>query len=267
MKNYTSSLILLPVILLFISCRSHLEKGEDYFADENFEKAEFHFSKALKMDPNNWKILYNLARCKEELEKYDEATSLYTRSLDQNKNMATHLGRARCYEENGYYEGAIMDYSSALKMKRANNFEAFYGRGRCYIKEYEYYLARADLNEAIKIRPDHVNAYYHRSISRSQLRDNRGALRDMNYVLQHKRDFRQAHFNRGIIHQRMGNWRNAKSDFDKAIELKLRSYDVFVRRGLCYYELGNPDKACKDFDRAGKFNPTRAKQVKGKYCS
>ena len=258
----------LPVIvLLFISCKSNLELGEDYFADANYEKAEFYFTKALKMDPGNWKILYNLARCKEELEKYDEAIPLYSRSLDWNKTVATHLGRARCYEENGYIEGAIMDYSAAIKMKKVNNFEAFYGRGRCYIKEFDYYAARADLNEAVKMRPGHVNAYYHRSISRSQLGDNYGALRDMNYVLKHKRNFRQALFNRGIIHQRMRNWRSAKSDFDRAIDLELRSYDVFVRRGLCYYELGNLAKACKDFDRAENYNAKRAEQVKNKYCT
>ncbi len=265
MSHGIPSLLFLSIFL--ISCKGNLELGEDHFANENYEKAEFHFSKALKMDPNNWKILYNLARCKEELEKYDEAIPLYSQSLNWNKAVATHLGRARCYEENGYIEGAIMDYTAAIEMKKAGNFEAYYGRGRCHIKEFNYYEARSDLNKAIKMQPSHVNAYYHRSISRSQLRDNYGALRDMNYVLKHKRNFRQAIFNRGIIHQRLGDWRSAKSDFDRAIDLELRSYDVFIRRGLCYYELGNLAKACKDFQRAEDYNPARAKQVRNKYCS
>ncbi|WP_185154337.1 tetratricopeptide repeat protein [Fulvivirga sp. M361] len=251
---------------MFCSCSTHLGQGETYFEEGDYEKAEYHFTEALKMDANNWKIIYNLARCKEELGKYEEAVALYTRSMDWKVTVASHIGRARCFEKQDYTEGAIMDYNSALKINRTDNFEAYYGRGRCYIKEFKYHKAYIDMDRAIKIRPDYVNAYYHRSIARSQLRNNYGALKDMDYVLKHKKDFGQAYFNRGIILQRMGKYQKAKADFNKAIDLKLRSSDVFIRRGLCYYELGDRVKACKDFSYATRYNEDHAKRVIRKYC-
>ncbi|MEM9390395.1 MAG: tetratricopeptide repeat protein, partial [Bacteroidota bacterium] len=196
--------LLLPLIFL-TSCMDNYELGEKYFEQGDYKKAEFHFERADKIDRGNWRILYNLARSKEELEKFDEAIELYSQSLNIKNTIASHLGRARCYEHDDYYlKGAIIDYSEALRLRRKDNFEAFYGRARVYIKEVKYYKALPDINQAIKINPKHVNAYYHRAIIRSQIGDNTGALSDMNYVIAKKEDSKQAHFNRGIIYQRLG---------------------------------------------------------------
>lgn len=265
MKNWLS---VLSLLICFSSCMDHYELGEKYFAEENYEKAEFHFQKAAKIDRGNWKILYNLARSKEEVGKYDKAIDLYTQSLNIKNTVEGHLGRARCYEKDDYYlEGAIIDYSEALKLRPKDNFEAYYGRGRVYIRDVNYYKALTDMNQAIKIRPKHLNAYYHRAIIRSQIRDNRGALSDMNFFIKKKDGSRQAHFNRGIIYQRLGAYRNAVKDFDKAIRLGVKTGDVFVRRGKSYLELGNTVKACKDFVNAEKLNPRLKGRLKAKYCS
>lgn len=260
-------LYLFAFTALLCSCADHYELGAKYFEEENYEKAEFHFDKASNLDRGNWRILYNLARSKEEVGKYSEAIDLYTQSLRINKSVAGHLGRARCYEQDDYYlEGAIHDYSSALRIRRKGNFEAFYGRGRVYMKDFDYYRAMSDLNQAIRIRPDHVNAYYHRAIVRSQRRDNLGALKDMNFVINKKSNFKQAIFNRGIIYQRLGRYRNAVKDFNKAIRLGVNTVDVYIRRGKSHLELGNTVKACKDFTSIGGLNPELMRKLKKKYC-
>lgn len=253
--------------LALISCADHYELGEMYFEDENYEKAEYHFERASKIDRGNWKILYNLARSKEEVEKYDEAISLYGKSLSIKNTMAGHLGRARCYEQDEYYlEGAIIDYSEALKLKPKGNFEAYYGRGRVYLKDQNYYKALSDLNQALKMRPKHVNVHYNRAIARSQLRNNRGALKDMNYVIQNSDDFQQAYFNRGIIYQRLRASSSALKDFNKAIELGAKNSDVFVRRGKTLLEFGKTAKACKDFKVAEQLSPRLKGRLLSKYC-
>ncbi|MEM9857649.1 MAG: tetratricopeptide repeat protein [Bacteroidota bacterium] len=263
-----SGMAFLFMLTLFTSCMDHYELGEKYFEEENYEKAEFHFEKASKIDRGNWKILYNLARSKEEVGKYDQAIDLYSQSLTINKTVAGHLGRARCYQQDDYYlEGAIIDYSEAIRLRRKGNFDAFYGRGRVYMKDGNYYKALADINQAIKIRPEHINAYYHRAIIRSQIRDNRGALSDMNYVIRKREDFRQAHFNRGIIYQRLGAFAKAVNDFNVAIRLGTRHGDIYVRRGKSFLELGNTMKACKDFKVAEKLSSRLQGKLLKKYCS
>ena len=248
------SLFLLLVFLT--SCMDHYELGEKYFKEGDYKNAEIHIERAAKIERGNWRILYNLARSKEELGKYDKAIELYSQSLDIKNTIASHLGRARCYEHNDYYlKGAIIDYSEALKIKRKDNFEAFYGRGRVYIKEVNYYKALWDINQAINIKPKHVNAYYHRAIIRSQIGDNTGALNDMNYVIEKTDGFLKAHFNRGIIYQRLGVHKSAVRDFDKAINLGIKKADVYVRRGKSHLQLGNTIRAFKDFEVAEKLNP------------
>ena len=261
------SLFFISILFVLCACSSHQDKGEAYFESEEYEKAEYHFTEALKTDANNWKIIYNLARCKEELRKYEEAITLYSRSMDWQVTNAAYLGRARCFEKRDYVKGAIMDYSSALELNERNNFEAYYGRGRCYVKTLKYYKALDDLNHAINLQPDYINAYYHRSIARSQMRNHHGALKDMDHFISHKKNFTKAHFNRGIILQRMGQYSRAKSAFDKAIDLNLRSSEVYIRRGLCHYELGYKSKACNDFLKAKKYDQSHARNLLNRYCN
>lgn len=258
-----------PLVFIFIftliSCSDHLEDGNQDFANEDYKSAVYHFEEALKMDPNNWTTIFNLARSKEEMGQYKEAIKLYSKALDLHQSTKINLGRARCYYGIDDYKSAILETTNVIKVS-PNNFEATYLRAKSHIKKFNYYSAKRDLDRAIKLKPSYTNAYYHRAIAKSQLRNNYGALKDMNYVLDRKKSFGQAFFNRGIIYQRLNKFQMAKRDYTKAIRFNVKISEVYLRRGVCNYELGFSQQACKDFEYMANFNEEKSQLVRQKYC-
>ncbi len=77
---------IIPLLLLLSACSSHRQDAEDFFEAENFEQALFHFEQALKLNPNDWTLTYNLARTYEELNEFDRAIPLYGKCLEKSLN-------------------------------------------------------------------------------------------------------------------------------------------------------------------------------------
>jgi tetratricopeptide (TPR) repeat protein len=66
----------------------------------------------------------------------------------------------RAFEEakNGDYDGAIADYTEAIRLQ-PNYADAFINRGIAYDSVKQYDKALSDLNEAIRLKPDFAYAY------------------------------------------------------------------------------------------------------------
>ena len=116
MKNLSYFLIL--SLILYTSCTDNLEKGEELFElGEYFESLEY-FELAAQYDPNNYFILYNIARCHEELEDYKEAIDYYSKSIKLNKPFIEgYLGRARCNMNLEKYEYVLVDAENILQIR------------------------------------------------------------------------------------------------------------------------------------------------------
>lgn len=70
--------ILFPVSI-FAGVQEETSKGDMAFKDGKIEEAEVHYSSALKMDPNSWRIMRGLAETKFRLKKYRETKALVDR--------------------------------------------------------------------------------------------------------------------------------------------------------------------------------------------
>ena len=70
--------ILFPVSI-FAGVQEETSKGDMAFKDGKIEEAEAHYSSALKMDPNSWRIMRGLAETKFRLKKYRETKDLVDR--------------------------------------------------------------------------------------------------------------------------------------------------------------------------------------------
>lgn len=59
-----------------------IEKGKFYFLNKKYNEALSEFQKALRLDPGNARILYNLGIIYESKEDIEIAKTLYTRALE-----------------------------------------------------------------------------------------------------------------------------------------------------------------------------------------
>ncbi len=74
------TLVLFP-ISVFASVQEETSKGDAAFKQGKMEEAEKHYSSALKMDPDSWRIMRGLAETKFQLKKYRETSQLVDRIL------------------------------------------------------------------------------------------------------------------------------------------------------------------------------------------
>ncbi len=123
-----------------------------------------------------------------------------------------------------------------------------------YYYKKRYDKAIADLDEAIRLNPESIYAYFTRGKARAALDDHEGAISDYDKDIKLNPESSIAHFNRGNSKSDLGNYKGAIEDYDKAIQLNSKYVDAYDNRGIAKWKLGNYKGAISDYDDALKLN-------------
>ena len=90
----------------------------------------------------------------------------------------------------------------------------------------------SDLDEAIKLSPKNMYAYYNKGNVYMMQGDYTSAISCYSTAIELMPDFAEAYYNRGLMYLRLGNKNLGISDLSKAGELGvLPSYNVIKRMG------------------------------------
>ncbi len=179
---------------------------------------------------------------------YYKALMEYTKALKTEKNNPDLLferGEVKYHLEN--YSGAIVDYTSSLKLETSS--QTYIARGKAFVLDEQYDKALADFNEALKFE-ESAKVY--------------GLMSDANYK---KDDFKNSienytnairlmpdaffYVNRGMVYQRIKDYDSALQDYTKAIELDANNVEYYTLRYELYnimqkFDLAEEDKATID---------------------
>ena len=128
----------------------------------------------------------------------------------------------------------------------------YFNRGVDKQKSGDNQGAIADFNEAIKLKPDFVEAYYNRGASKALLGDNQGALADFNQAIKLKPDDAGVYNNRGFIKALLGDNQGVLADFNQAIKLNPDLVQAYYGRGLIKVLLGDNQGGINDLHQAAK---------------
>jgi Ca-activated chloride channel family protein len=100
--------------------RTLIRNGNSSYQNNNFNKAELNYRKALVIDPKSKSANYNLGNTLYSQQKFQESQEYYEKSIDKNDDK---LSRARAYHNMGnacfksnQLEQAILAYENALKL-------------------------------------------------------------------------------------------------------------------------------------------------------
>jgi tetratricopeptide (TPR) repeat protein len=251
---------------IFASCSNNKEKGRQHFETGDYNQALNHFQEALKLDPRNEMMLYNSARCLEEMGEFSKAISIYDKSINNKTNLSiAYLGRGRSYFKNGNYKSALIDFNNTLYYDE-NNEDALYFGALSSMKDLVYNKARKYFNTLLEINPDHYKARFNRGVLYAIQANTLFALSDFNNLIRNEKLLKNAHYNRGIIYQHMNNYDGAIYDFTKAITLGYKNQDIFARRANCYLTINQDQNACQDFKKLAQFSKQKAEELILKYC-
>ena len=79
--RYSFLLLILFPVSVFANVQEETSKGDAAFKMGKMKKAEKYYSSALKMDPDNWRVMRGLAETKFILKKYEETKKLVDRIM------------------------------------------------------------------------------------------------------------------------------------------------------------------------------------------
>ena len=139
--------------------------------------------------------------------------------------------------------------NNAVKLK-PDYVEAYNSRGLAYFNLGKYQLATEDYNKALRLKPDNAYAYYNRGSAYRHLGKHQLAIEDYNEALRLKPDYAHAYYNRGAAYDDLGKYLRAIEDYNEAIRLKPDYVEAYNNRGVTYLLQGNNNLGCHDAQKA-----------------
>ncbi len=169
--------------------------------------------------------------------------------------------QAETFFENGHrkwttgdFEGAVADCTEAIRL-RPDFVEAYSRRGTAYASLGNFKAAEADFNEAIRLNPNFVFAYMNRGMGRGTTGDQQGAIADFTKAIELNPKFSQAYVSRGYGRSLMGDIDGAISDYTMAIHIDPDSAPGYFNRAIAYGMKQNHDNAILDLDEVIRITP------------
>ena len=174
------------VVLGLGACnQENSNEGDEFFTQEEYEKAIVSYDKFLSSNPTNVRALYNRGRSYEELGKLQLAEKDFLAALNQDtKNIHLLLSLSNLYQK---------------------------------LKNHNSALLYADY--AVEVPGAPAMAYFMKARALHQLGNVQEALREYNAAIKMDKDFAQAFYYRGMLYRATDKKTAACSDFNTAISM------------------------------------------------
>ena len=155
------------------------------------------------------------------------------------------------------YDLAIAEFSEAIRLK-PDFVEAYNNRGLSYDCKGDHDKAIADYSEAIRLKPDYVLAYDNRGIACINKGDYTNAIANENQAIRLDPKDAMAYYNRGNAYTGIGGYDNAITDFNEAIQLKPNYVNAYISRATAYAYKSDWDSAITNCNEAIRLDPKGA---------
>lgn len=181
------AIIALFISVSLLSCsEKKTSSGDTYFKNGEYAKAADEYSKDLKFNPTDVRMLYN---------------------------------RGRANEEQGNYEEAKADFVKALEVE-PNNFQVLLSLANVHYNQKNYTNALLYSDQAAEISGAPAMASFMKARALHQLGKPDEALKAYGNAISVDKDFGQAYYNRGLLKVAMKNVGSSCEDFQLARALE-----------------------------------------------
>ena len=198
--------VVLSSSTVMLSLSEKVYAGDNsYYFNRAYDKAErgdyygaiADYTKAIEIDPNDFKAFNNRGNSKDDLKDY---------------------------------EGAISDYTKAIEIN-PNYEKAYFNRGLAKRKINDYFGAIADYKKAIVINPQYAAAYNNIAFikRKKEINDNYGAIIYASIAIEIDPNDSNYYLNRGVAKENLGDMKGACDDWRKASSLGNESTAKWVR--------------------------------------
>ncbi|RDD46126.1 Tetratricopeptide repeat protein 6 [Trichoplax sp. H2] len=255
LKDYTRAIHLRPDNPKYYLYRGKLllQMGELDLAGQHIRFA-FNLNQGVDLSITQQAAVYSF------LGEYTESIQALNRAIRAQPVAPLYLLLGKVSMKAKLFNVAIDHFKEAVKLMTPWNVtklidmpreaaEAFYLIGLSY-NEFKMYKHSVDaLTSAIKVDPQHYQAYYHRGLTRIKLKHPR-AIQDINRALAIKSNFFQAYLSRAAYFGMKGRYNKAILNCNEAIEVQPNSLRAYLYRGALKYLIKAYNFAAKDLTKA-----------------
>ena len=145
--------------------RELLDKGKEFYFNDQDQEAVASFEEALKLDPDLAEAHFRLGLGYEALGKRDEAEAEYKKAVetykkylaDHENDPEAHYDLGQTYAGLGQYSEAIREYRLATKLKE-DDPDIYYDLGVAHTKLAQYDAAAVAFSKSLEIDPENYRA-------------------------------------------------------------------------------------------------------------
>jgi tetratricopeptide (TPR) repeat protein len=192
--------------------------------------------------------------------RFEEAESTWSKvaALEPLADRYRALGHVRFCRER--YAEAIAAYDQAVRI-RPDHPDAFCDRGAAEQARGEFDRAIADYSKALELRKSFARAHNNRGAALAEKKEFERAHRDFQDAQESSPFYVEAYVNEGILFLKQGKAAEAAEELDAALEIDPKNVDALTHRGVCRMLLLEVDKAIEDLNAALAQSPGNAEAL------
>lgn len=156
--------------------------------------------------------------------------------------------------EEGHAAEAVPVFEEALRL-RPDYVDAHMSLGIALVQLGRAQEALEHFQQALRIEPDFAGAHYNLGIALVQLGHVREAMEQWGQTLQLEPNFADAHYNLGIALAQTGDIKEAISHIERALEIKPDDADAHYNLAIALAQVGHTTEAIEHLQQALRINP------------
>ena len=152
---------------------------------------------------------------------------------------------------------AARRFDDAIRAK-PDYVDAYVGRAEARRLLLQYDLSVEDCNKIIQLKADEPRGYNCRGFAHQLLKQFEAALPDFNEAIRLNPNFAIAYEHRGTTYNLLEKYDRAVEDYSQALRVAPRNPLFYIRRGNAYSSLKQYDKAIRDYTEVIRLEPNNA---------
>jgi len=174
--------------------------------------------------------------------------------MEASENAVSFYNSALLLRHSGQLHAAVEKYEQAIRLK-PDFIEAYYNKGNVQLELKLYEEALVSYDTAIKFKPDFEMAYFTKGNTYKEIKKFKIALKCYESAIELNPSYSEAYSNKGVVLKELELFIDAVISFDKAIALKPDLAEAYYNRGSTLEKLNQLESALESYDKAYELNP------------
>jgi len=178
------------------------------------------FNSALKIDPSNHLIYFNLGCAYHNIRSFNDALSQFKKSILIEPNFAeSYFGIANVLSDVKCLDEALENFDNVLALAPAH-IPALFNRANTLVALNRPHEALLSYNKTIELAPNHIQALFNRANTLADLNRPHEALLSYDKVIELAPTHFKAILNRGNTLSTIKCYQKALNDYEKALQIQ-----------------------------------------------